>query len=165
MKILKVLITLLTVLIYVSDAQQDPAIIEVKLLEKVLTDMFGSSRVYVCIYDSDKKEAIERYSTKIVITNCNQANIIITDRYLPENSKPVFALNDEIIKSLKNAIGGLYWKKGRPQLIFLEDRLDKFNIRLPSEYKGFIVNSKNLGYTSVYNTKNIKIACNVKQWF
>ncbi|WP_297890115.1 hypothetical protein [Sulfurihydrogenibium sp.] len=128
---------------------QDPQYIEVRLLEKVLSDMFDSSKVFVCLYDTNKAQTIKKYSDKIIITDCQNAQIFLTDKHIPENSKPVFALNDEILKTLKNAIGGLYWKKGRPQLIFLEDRLDKFNIKLPPEYKGFMIQSKNLTFVLV----------------
>lgn len=164
MKLLKFLITILFILSTPTLAQQDPQYIEVRLLEKVLSDMFDSSKVFVCLYDTNKAQTIKKYSDKIIITDCQNAQIILTDKHIPENSKPVFVLNDELLRTLKNAIGGLYWKKGRPQLIFLEDRLDKFNIKLPPEYKGFMIQSKNLTFQAK-NYKNFNLAYLQERWF
>jgi hypothetical protein len=157
MNALKVFMILLLLMTTTAFSQQNPEYIEVKLLEKVLSDMFDTQKIYVCVYGSDKSEKIKKYSNKIVITDCQDAQIILTDRYIPENFKPVFALNDEVLRVIKNAIGGLYWKKGRPQLIFLEDRLNRFNIKLPPEYKGFMIESKNLTYQAT-KTQNSEVA-------
>lgn len=158
MKTLKILLAFILVISFKALSQEDPIQVEVKLLEKVLSDITQKQLMYVCIYDSEKIQYIQKYCTKIHITNCEKADVIISDREIPYNNKPVIALNEEILKKLKNAIGGLYWKKGRPQLIFLEDRLKKFDIQLPSEYNRFIIKSENLSQKFIYNTNAIIIA-------
>ncbi|MFN4307383.1 hypothetical protein [Sulfurihydrogenibium azorense] len=158
MKTLKILLAFILVISFKALSQQDLIQVEVKLLEKVLSDITQKQLIYVCIYDSEKIQYIQKYCTKIHITNCEKADVIISDREIPYNNKPVIALNEEILKKLQNAIGGLYWKKGRPQLIFLEDRLKKFDIQLPSEYNRFIIKSGNLSQKFIYNTNAIIIA-------
>jgi len=158
MKTLKILLAFILVISFKALSQEDPIQVEVRLLEKVLSDITQKQLIYVCIYDSEKIQYIQKYCTKIHITNCEKADIIIADKEVPYNDKPVVALNEEILKKLKNAIGGLYWKKGRPQLIFLEDRLKKFDIQLPSEYNRFIIKSENLSQKFIYNTNAITIA-------
>ncbi|WP_028950816.1 hypothetical protein [Sulfurihydrogenibium subterraneum] len=151
MKTLKILLAFILVISFKALSQEDPVYTEVKLLEKILLDITQKQAVYICIYDSEKVQYIQKYSTKIHITNCQNADIILSNREIPYSNKPVIALNEEILKQLQNAIGGLYWKKGRPQLIFLEDRLKKFDIQLPSEYDRFIIKSRNLSQRLIHN--------------
>jgi len=38
----------------------------------------------------------------------------------------------------KDIVGGFYWQKGRPNILFLKDNIDKYNIKLPSSMKQYI---------------------------
>ncbi|MBX0311666.1 MAG: hypothetical protein JHC31_07790 [Sulfurihydrogenibium sp.] len=54
-------------------------------------------------------------------------------------NRPAIVFGEDLIKRIKNAVGALYWRKGRPQLIFIKSRLDRFRIQLPSEYRRYLV--------------------------
>ncbi len=55
----------------------------------------------------------------------------------PEYSTILFATRYRLLKNCKDAVGALYWRKGRPQLLFLKPRLKHHNIVLPTMFKKF----------------------------
>ncbi|WP_281951644.1 hypothetical protein [Nitrosophilus kaiyonis] len=79
----------------------------------------------------------------------------ITDNY--ENSDILFIFHEKSLKDIKTdkiiifvgkysliknyqnrVIGGFFWQKGRPNIIFLRKNLQKFNISLPKEFNKYI---------------------------
>ncbi len=51
----------------------------------------------------------------------------------------VFTTKYKLLKESHHIIGAFYWKKGRSQLLFIKNRLDKHQIYLPEKYRSFIV--------------------------
>lgn len=52
----------------------------------------------------------------------------------------IFVTNYQLLSVSEDVVGAFYWRKGRPQLLFIKNRLDKHNVVLPEEYKSFMVN-------------------------
>ena len=154
MKLLRVLLFLL-VLVIPAFSQPNPDYVEVRLIEKILLDMTDKQPVNVCVinYDTNK---ILNYSKYLRITNCENADFMIIGKDSEEinYNKPAIVFDEDLIKKVKNAVGALYWKKGRPQLIFIKNRLDKYKIQLPSEYKGYLVDESVL--SKIINSSNFK---------
>ncbi len=44
-----------------------------------------------------------------------------------------------LLRGSPTAIGALYWRKGRSQLVFVKSRLKHFSISLPAVYRRFIL--------------------------
>jgi len=153
MKLLRVSLFLL-VLMIPAFSQPNPDYIEVRLIEKILIDMANKQPVNVCVinYNANK---ILNYSTYLRITKCENADFMIIGKDTEEinYNKPAIVFDEDLIKKVKNAVGALYWKKGRPQLIFIKNRLDKYKIQLPSEYKGYLVDESVL--SKISNSLNI----------
>jgi hypothetical protein len=154
MKFLRVLLFLL-VLVIPAFPQPNPDYVEVRLIEKILTDMANKQPVNVCVINYDVNKILN-YSKYLIITNCENADFMIIGKDLGEtyHNKPAIVFDEYLIKKVKNAVGALYWKKGRPQLIFIKNRLDKYKIQLPSEYKGYLVDESVL--SKILNSLNIK---------
>jgi hypothetical protein len=154
MKLLRVLLFLL-VLVIPAFSQPNPDYIEVRLIEKILTDMANKQPVNVCVINYDVNKILN-YSTYLRITNCENADFMIIGKDTEEinHNKPAIVFDENLIKKVENAVGALYWKKGRPQLIFIKNRLDKYKIQLPSEYKGYLVEESVL--SKILNSSNIK---------
>ncbi len=78
-----------------------------------------------------------------IVNNCNDADFI----YLRNNSdlescnihnKIYFTNNyDSLLKNDK-FIGAFFWSKSRPNIVFVKNRLNKNNIKLPEIYEKFI---------------------------
>ncbi len=78
--------------------------------------------------------------------DCTKAEILITgdENLLKRCKKPAIVTKYYLLKKYKNAIGAIYWKKGRPNVVFVKDRLKLFNIQLPDRYKKYLEREKNL---------------------
>jgi hypothetical protein len=154
MKTLRVLLFLL-VLVIPAFSQSNPDYVEVRLIEKILTDMADKQFVNACVINYDVSKILN-YSKYLRITNCENADFMIIGKDFGEidYNKPAIVFDEDLIKKVKNAVGALYWKKGRPQLIFIKSRLDKYKIQLPSEYKGYLVDESVL--SKILNSLNIK---------
>jgi len=154
MKLLRVLLFLL-VLVIPAFSQPNPDCIEVRLIEKILIDMADEQPVNVCVINYDVNKILN-YSKYLRITNCENSDFMIIGKDSEEinYNKPAIVFDEDLIKKFKNAVGALYWKKGRPQLIFIKSRLDKYKIQLPSEYKGYLIEESVL--YKILNSSNIK---------
>jgi hypothetical protein len=140
MKPLRVLLFLLAFVIP-TFSQSNTDYIEAELIEKILIDKTDKQSVNVCVinYDTNK---ILNYSKYLRITKCENADfiIIVKDSEEIDHNKPAIMLfGEDLIKKVKNTICALYWKKDRPRLIFIKNRLDKHKIQFPSEYKKYLV--------------------------
>lgn len=129
-------------------AQESPEYIEVKLIEKIFMDISKSSTIKVCTIGY---ENLSNIPTRLVVTTCNNADFIIIskDYYTININKPAILLNSSDIKKYKNVIGALYWKKGRPQLIFIKERLELYNIKLPKEYERFLIEEEKKSFINL----------------
>jgi hypothetical protein len=139
MRLLRVLLLLLAFVVP-SFSQPNSDYIEVRLIERILVDMTDKQFVNVCVinYDANK---ILRYSMYLRITRCENADFMIIGKGAEDvdYNRPAIVFGEDLIKRIKNAVGALYWRKGRPQLIFIKSRLDRFRIQLPSEYRRYLV--------------------------
>jgi len=128
------------------ERREDPAQLEVRIIEKILTDMAGKERVRVVLLGEGKEETerkIRRFSDKLrLVKRCGEADVLLlTGRVRIKGecrTKPAFSLDRRLLMKWENCVGAFYWKKGRPNIIFLKERLRKLRIDLPSEYNRFI---------------------------
>lgn len=111
--------------------------IEQKIYTVVLKALFPSqSKITIWTDNKKKKKVFQNLPLKIKITDEKQkADILIV--YYTSNLKTkklIFAGTYRILKIYKNqAIGGFYWQKGRPNLIFIRKNLLQYKLILPKE--------------------------------
>ncbi len=78
-----------------------------------------------------------------IVTDCKEADIVIlsTTKYIPSTcrDKILFGTRYQHLKN-KNVIGAFFWQKGRPNILFYKDRLNKNNIKLDSSFDKYIEN-------------------------
>jgi hypothetical protein len=143
-KLLRVLLFLL-VFIVPAFPRPNSDYVEVRLIEKILVDMTNKQPVNVCVINYDVNKILN-YSTYLRITRCENADFMIIGKDGEELSynKPAIVFDEDLVKRVKNAVGSLYWRKGRPQLIFIKSRLDRYRIQLPSEYKKYLIDESTL---------------------
>lgn len=128
------------------ERNEDPAKLEIQIIEKILTDMMGREDVRVVLLgrgSEGAEEKIYKYSKRLIIVrNCAEADVLLLTGAVELEGecrvKPAFSLDRKSLKNLDNCVGAFYWKKGRPNIIFLRERLIRLKINLPSEYNRFI---------------------------
>jgi hypothetical protein len=110
---------------------------ETKLYEKVIPSIFQKK---VIVYASeDAKKFFQNTTLFKLVSGCKDADIIVGkkfDKKLDDEckNKPFFATSYRAYrKHIKSSIGVFYWAKGRPQLKFDIDKIERFNLILPDD--------------------------------
>ena len=108
--------------------------LKVQILEKIISDIQQTDRLKVWSDDKSLEEAFRSADKFDIVQTCKGADLIILARkkYVPKGCEacPVFVLSYELLNDIPESFGALFWKKGRPNIVFIESRLKKFNITL-----------------------------------
>jgi len=135
MKILLILFLVST--IYAGDLK-----LASNIFEKIILAISHDTKTKIYIYTHI--EAIEEYSEKFNLVNsCEDSDIVILSsvKNIPSrcSSKLLFGTRYKHLKN-KKVIGAFFWQKGRPNVLFYRDRLEKNNIKLDSSFDKYIEN-------------------------
>lgn len=110
---------------------------ELRLYEKVLP-MLYNKKILKVFPDSTTKQDLQKSLSLTVVSDCNQADLLIGKKFHKEcSTKPIFATSYKSYKRYKNVIGAFYWRKGRPQISFKKSNIRKFNLQLPNALKRY----------------------------
>jgi hypothetical protein len=114
---------------------------QLQLYEKILPSIFSMRplRVYV---DKKTKDILKNDKWFEIMPKCDESvNVIIGKKFsdLPEVclDKPLFATSYRSYKNYHNSFGAFYWRKGRPQLRFKKDVLERYRLVLPESLMKF----------------------------
>lgn len=122
---------------------------EIELEAKIIANIAKSSlkvkdiRIFIPDISSEEKSIYSKYLN--VVENCNNANFaFLKNKYglgtCNNNERIYFSSSYRMLMSDAKYIGAFFWSKSRPNVVFLQDRLDKYNITLPSTYDKYIEN-------------------------
>lgn len=102
---------------------------EAKIISFIFTSLLQKDFIYIYTEDKKIKEILK--STKLILAkSCLESDIVYNSKDIKSCNKPLFTNKYNILKESKKSIGAFYWKKGRPHIIFLNKRLDNFDLRL-----------------------------------
>jgi len=135
MKILLILFLVTT--IYASDLKLASSIFE-KITVAISHE--DKPKIYVYSHIDAIEECHEKFN---LVDNCIDADIVLlsTIKNIPSTcrDKILFGTRYKHLKN-KNVIGAFFWQKGRPNVLFYKDRLDKKNIKLDVSLNKYIEN-------------------------
>ena len=110
---------------------------ESKIVKLLFSSLFNSTKINIYVDDKKKYTIIKEAGFNLVKT-CSKADLVYSSSYLIEcNNKPIFTDNYKSFRDEKNVIGAFYWKKGRPNILFLKPRLDSFELKLPEKLEKY----------------------------
>ena len=122
--------------------------LEVRILEKIFSDITKKKEVRVVILGSKRdyfSKNISTYSKRLKESrSCRKADIVflagVYRGKLPKGcgGKILFSSRRKDIFLREDCVGAFFWKKGRPNILFIRERLRKKKIELPPEYNRFI---------------------------
>jgi len=133
----RLLLLLLTPLIsfaYIHNAERE-------ICTQLLSAIFQNKKVIKVYSTCPEISQNNTTDSKIILVDTpKKADLIITNKYIDiQSNKPIFVRKYYLLKKYKKrAIGGFYWQKGRPNIIFEGKNLKKFNIILPDNFQRFI---------------------------
>ncbi len=120
-----------------------PLDIEKQICKRIVHGAFQEKTSIKVWSDVKKCHNILTDSSIIFVKTPQEADILVVSH--EENilaNKPIFVRKYYLLKKYKErAIGGFYWQKGRPNIIFIKKNLKKFSISIPDEFKKYIEDS------------------------
>lgn len=130
---------LLLLLLLFSYSFSDELSIEKSIYESIFTSLSKSENISVYSDSSIESLALETDKFSIV-DNCKDATIVVmtkSELALECQDKIVFATR---YRHLKQAyvVGAFFWQKGRPNIVFLQERIDEKGIVLSPSLEQFV---------------------------
>jgi len=91
---------------------------------------------------SDDKDLLKALSKHYAISQtCQESTFIILQKeQLPKEcqSKDIFVLNYNLLRSVPQSIGAFFFQKGRANIVLLQPKLQKHNIKASPELKPYL---------------------------
>ena len=114
--------------------------IESSIFKEVIGGMIKADRPKVFIYKENN--SLQKYSDGLeLVHSCSDADVVVvsTLKNLPDVcfDKIIFGTKYSHLKDTR-VIGAFFWQKGRPNILFYKDRLEKNNIKLDSSFDKYI---------------------------
>ncbi len=136
----KIVISLLLLPLLLSASSAE---YEQKIYQTIFSSLFPQKETLYVWSDTPKNSRlIDNVSLFTKTSDINKADILLLskDRDIKKQT-PIFVTNYKLLKSYKqSAIGGFYWKKGRPNIVLLKNNLMKNHISIPSHMQKYIEN-------------------------
>ena len=123
-----------------------------KIYQDIFTTLSAKSVVSVYTPDSEYQNVFKKsshlrlvHSAKvadiILITNIYDLNSVLKSKaFQSSTQRPIVFVTDyKLLNKSESIVGAIYWRKGRSQLLFLKDHLQKNHIKLPKKYHKFII--------------------------
>ena len=136
MKQLLILLFLIVGSVYAS--QHD---VERQIYQNIFHAIFPEkSTIYIWSDDKEKVQLFKNIDKVVVVDAMQKADLLVVCRRLNiKSSRLKFACSYTTLKHYKKSvIGGFYWQKGRPNLLFLAPNLKKEHITLPKSLHQYI---------------------------
>ncbi len=122
---------------------------EVKLLQTIAESLIKKHPIKTFILGYSKNN-IKKFGHNLQIVNSiKRADVVIIANpkkclILQKCNKIGIAVGLKVLKKCNFCVAGLYWKKGRPQVNFILERLQRFHIHLDKNLKFFIISEKDI---------------------
>lgn len=141
-----VLKKLLLFLILTASLVSSSLEIEKGIYQTILRALFPSKNIIrVWSDEASKKSLFSSIDGVRLVKNRKDADILMLFHTydIKQSDKAVFANGYLVLQRSKgNAVGGFYWQKGRPNLVFVKNKLQEFGIVLPKNLRGYIEDIK-----------------------
>ena len=120
----------------------------VKLYHHLFHEMTKHETIKLYIENQEYATVFKEAEHFLLVDKAEDADIIlITSKSEIERLKDktlskhtvLFTTRYRLLKSYDNIVGAFYWRKGRSQLVFIKERLENHQIKLPQNYTKFII--------------------------
>ena len=115
---------------------------QIKILETIISKISYDSDIIVW---SDSINILSELKNKSILStsyNCEEANILVLENVdnLPQEclTKNIFLLDYDLLSKIPKSFGALFWKKGRPNIVILEPRIDAQGIKITKELEPYL---------------------------
>ncbi len=110
---------------------------QIKIIEKIFSEISIGEELKIWSDSSDILFGLQTSAHFKIVQNLQDANIIIlekSDTFLSEYlSKAIFVLNYSLLSEIPQSFGALFWKKGRPNIVIIQPRIEKQSITVSKD--------------------------------
>ncbi len=119
--------------------------IEAEIISKICSALTGKS-IGIKVYLTENMKYIIKYSKIFIpVEKCSDADVIVAGKKVQScKGKIMVVTRDYLLKKYEDAVAAFYWYKGRPNIIFVEEKLKKHGISLPKEFLKYVDSERNL---------------------
>lgn len=138
MKLLLALIFFATL----SFAHDSSDSIKVEILKKIITGISINQTVDIWSDNDNILARLKEHNKLNTAESCKDATIVILEnkKSLPLEcaSKHIFVLNYQLLSDVPQSFGALFWKKGRPNIVILKQRINAQAIEVSNDLKPYL---------------------------
>lgn len=121
--------------------QADDSVIASQIIDRTVSSLFGGEKVMTWGDTAANIQIISQSAKMEIINDPHSAQFMIISKKIPDDiSKKTILFTTEynLLSKDERIIGAFFWQKGRPNLLFLRDRLKKADLKLGKEFNKFI---------------------------
>ena len=114
---------------------------ERRIYQHILHALYPNEKsIEVWSDDQKKRDMLQSIPNVKLVQRPEQADFVLLHQKKNITTKGVIFVTDyHLLKYYdKDAIGGFYWQKGRPNILFLRPNLQKHNISLPEDMQEYV---------------------------
>jgi len=135
-------ILILSLFVFSEAAYSGELEVAATIIERIASALIKRQTIKVYARSSFERKIIT-HSDKMKLTQqCEKADFLLlkSDQEIPKpcQNSMIFFTQYKAFKRHSNGVGAFFWQKGRVNILFLQERLTKFNIKLPHEWDRYI---------------------------
>lgn len=116
--------------------------LKMQILKNICLSIKSENKMKIWSDDINIMKSFKESDKFVTVSNFNDANFIILTKkiaFLTEDTdKHIFVLNYCLLEHIPNSFGALFWKKGRPNIVFIKSRLEDQSLILSDKLKPYI---------------------------
>ena len=119
--------------------------IEKQIYTHIIDALYPQKATIVKVWtdDTSKLKILQSIPQVKIVKKPQEADFLVVHKEKNLQSKGLIFTTDyhtlEVYK--ERAIGGFYWQKGRPNILFLRQNLKKYHIKLPEDMQEYVEDS------------------------
>ncbi|MEA3330063.1 MAG: hypothetical protein U9Q29_00010 [Campylobacterota bacterium] len=139
---MKKIIFLLSISITLLFASNSSDELKLKILKNIISGIENSKPMTVWSDDEEIMSAFYLSKKFVVVDRYEDAKMIILSKKsnLPKRrrGKHIFVLDYNLLYEIPESIGAFFWKKGRPNIVFLKSRIEEQSLKLSANLKPYL---------------------------
>lgn len=114
---------------------------ETQIIERIAISLFPKQKIAVWGETANQKNMIKQSEKIKEAVDSSDADLIIISKNIPQSlpsNTVIITTEYTLLKKDDRIVGAFFWQKGRPNLLFLRPRLQKYNVKLGHEFDKYI---------------------------
>ena len=111
-----------------------------KIFDKLFYAVLQKEEIFVFTKDEEYKKVFINSKYLKIVDNPIKCDIILANDkndLKNSNNKIVFTNEKELLEEQENVIGAFYWNKGKPEIVFMKERIEKNNLKLQEGFEKY----------------------------